>query len=128
MGKWVMARDQNVESEAYPFMANGTPFIPAARPVLTPGEVSTVCLMESGLEGTSGSLSAELIGAGGESVGNVALELMGGAGESFPGYQCLQANLVVPDLEQGEYRLILTLDDPSVGESCSSEIPVWLDG
>jgi hypothetical protein len=96
--------------------------------VLTPGEVSPVCLMESALQGTLGSLSAELIGAEGESVGKVGFELQGRAGQAFPGYECQQATLAIPALEPGEYRLVVTLDDPSVGDSSSSEISVLIDG
>jgi hypothetical protein len=109
-------------------MVNGTPFIPAARPVVTPGDVLPVCLLESGLEGTTGALSAELIGAEGESAGEVTLELVGGGGEAFPGYECLQANLAVPDLQRGEYRLVVTFDDPAAGETRTSEIPLVIGG
>lgn len=128
MGKWVMARDQNVESQAYPFLADGTPFIPAARPVVKPGSASAVCLMESGFAGVSSTLSAMLVAVDGETAGEATLELHGGAGQAFPGYECHQATLVIPAIQPGEYRLLVELDDPSVGESYSSEIPVLIDG
>jgi VWFA-related protein len=113
-GKWLMAREapregqpQNVD---YPFMQDKQPYIPASKPVLTPGQDAPLSLVAYNLGSGDIKAQAKVLSLDGKELGAGDLKLLG----SEPGSPArLKASFRPPALQPGEYRLRVTLVDPS---------------
>ncbi|HYU36159.1 MAG TPA: VWA domain-containing protein [Thermoanaerobaculia bacterium] len=113
-GKWLMAReapregqDQNVP---YPFMQDQQPYIPASKPVLTPGQEASLSLVAYNLGAGAVKAQAKVLSPDGREVSGGELKLLGSEGGS-PAR--LKASFRPPALQPGDYRLQVTLVDPS---------------
>jgi VWFA-related protein len=124
-GKWLIVRGQRAEEAThdYPFTVQGEPFIPAVKPVLTPGQAAAVLLSGYGL-GDSVQMSAELVDLTGEPVDGVSLNLGERRLAADPAMAQWTATLSLGPQEAGEYLLRFTATDPESGETYSSNIKV----
>jgi len=113
-GKWLMAREapregqpQNVD---YPFMQDKQPYIPASKPVLTPGQEAPLSLVAYNLGAGDIKAQAKVLSLDGKELGTGDLKLLGSEAGSP---SRLKASFRPPALQPGEYRLRVTLVDPS---------------
>lgn len=113
-GKWLMAREAPREGQAqnvpYPFMQDQQPYIPASKPVLTPGQDAPLSLVAYNLGAGDISAQAKVLSLDGKEMGAGDLKLLGSESGS-PAR--LKASFRPPALQPGEYRLQVTLKDPS---------------
>jgi VWFA-related protein len=113
-GKWLMAREAPREGQAqnvpYPFMQDQQPYIPASKPVLTPGQDAPLSLVAYNLGSGDIKAQARVLSLDGKDVGAGDLKLLGSEAGS-PAR--LKASFRPPALQPGEYRLQVTLVDPS---------------
>lgn len=125
-GKWLLGREKPEEQGdfPYPFLANGQPFIPAARPAVAAGQELTLVLAGYHL-GAEPSVSASLVRSDGTVVDcEVALE---GAGVGGEGPDHWLARLSTGSAAPGDYTLVLTAAG-SDGGSETSEIAFVVEG
>ncbi len=126
-GKWLLGggRHQDVD---FPFLLDDAPFIPAARPVIRPGEELTVSLVGYNLG--QGSLSAQgvLYGPDGKRVEECDVVLEDRPMTEDPSLDRLIARLRAGKVKAGEYRLEITVSDSDSGSSQKSSIPVLVQG
>ena len=120
-GKWLMAREAPREGTAqnvpYPFMQDQQPYIPASKPVLTPGQDAPLSLVAYNLGSGDVKAQAKVLSADGKEMGTGDLKLLGSESGS-PAR--LKASFRPPALQPGEYRLQVTLQDPSGATHSSS--------
>jgi VWFA-related protein len=120
-GKWLMAREapregasQNVD---YPFMQDKQPYIPASKPVLAPGQEVPLSLVAYNLPQGDVKAQAKVLSLDGKELGAGDLKLLG----AEPGSPArLKASFKPPALQPGDYRLRVTLVDPSGGSHTST--------
>lgn len=120
-GKWLMAREapreggpQNVP---YPFMQDQQPYIPASKPVLTPGQDAALSLVAYNLGSGDVKAQAKVLSEDGKEMAGGDFKLLG----SEPGSPSrLKASFRPPALQPGEYRLQVTLVDASGGTHSST--------
>jgi len=120
-GKWLMAREAPREGTAqnvpYPFMQDQQPYIPASKPVLTPGQEAPLSLVAYNLGSGDIKAQAKVLSADGKEMGTGDLKLLGSESGSP---SRLKASFRPPALQPGEYRLQVTLQDPSGATHSSS--------
>ncbi len=128
-GRWMMAREELAADEArpaFPFMAAGQPFLPAARPVLPRGAGATVHLMAYGL-GARPEVSSRIVTALGAALSEPAVDFapIGPAStEPAAGVPAtLTARFGAGLLDPGAYTLEVTARDPATGREASSSGP-----
>jgi len=113
-GKWLMAREAPREGQAqnvpYPFMQDQQPYIPASKPVLTPGQDAPLSLVAYNLGSGDVKAQAKVLSLDGKEMGVGDLKLLGSESGSP---SRLKASFRPPALQPGEYRLQVTLVDPS---------------
>ena len=98
---------QNVD---YPFMQDKQPYIPASKPVLTPGQEAPLSLVAYNLGAGDVKAQAKVLSLDGKELGTGDLKLLG----AEPGSPArLKASFKPPALQPGDYRLRVTLVDPS---------------
>ncbi len=125
-GRWMMAREDLAPGEqqpAFPFMMRGQPFLPAARPVLTKGELVDVNLMAYNLGGADLELSSRITASGGHELTEPALQLVGNTTPDTPGVAKLAATFEAGKLAPGDYTLTVRVRDPASGKEASSSAP-----
>ncbi|MCP3957677.1 MAG: VWA domain-containing protein [bacterium] len=123
-GKWMMAREELAEGEelpAFPFMADGQPFLPAARPALRRGESVDVHLMAYHL-----GERPEVTGLVRNELGAELKEPAVAFTEAAPGpadMATASASFDTGLLDDGVYTLEVTVRDPATGKQASSSGP-----
>ncbi|MCP3963022.1 MAG: VWA domain-containing protein [bacterium] len=124
-GRWLMVRENLEKGEtppAFPFMISGQPFLPAARPELSPDGAVPVNLiayhLEAGLEVTSRVRSA--LGA---ELSEPRILLARDPALESPGRVTAAASLAAGALAAGEYTLEVTVTERETGRSASSSAP-----
>ena len=121
---WLMVRenpeDRGGQSAAYPFMADGEAFVPAARPTLSQSQPASFYLVAYNVD-ASAALEARILhhdgtaqAAGGVEVGEWIVDPSGRS--------TLPVRFDVQGLEAGSYRLALELGK-AAGEGLQTEIP-----
>ncbi len=129
-GKWVLAREDASEQRAdvaYPFLRDGQPFIPAARPEVTPGAEAPISLVASNLGAGSVSVRTQIFRPDGSEVtdgGEVFLDSgsPSGARSQFSGTFAAGRGL-----EAGDYTLSVTVTDQGNRQHTSST-PIRVPG
>ena len=131
-GKWLLAREENSADQRYgydyPFMRQGQPYIPAAKPVVSAGGEAPISLIGYNLASGSLRIAGELYGVDGKPVDGVELLVDERADTGDPAIEQIAGRLRTPALAAGEYRLVVTVTDEGTGESEVSEIPVVVTG
>ncbi len=128
-GRWVSVRGQRAEEAEhdYPFTVQGKPFVPAAKPVLVPGQSTPVLLAGYGFE-ESVRIRGQLLTLDGKPSGRVSLNVGERRLAEQPGLAQWAATLSLGDLEPGDYVLKVTATEPASGEAHSSSITVSVSG
>ncbi|HSU83210.1 MAG TPA: VWA domain-containing protein, partial [Thermoanaerobaculia bacterium] len=129
-GRWLPVRETPKAGQQlpYPFMLKNQPYIPASRPVLTPGQESRLVLEGYNLKPGEWKAQAQVMSADGKEVmpGGafkvVDKEVGGGAGPSR-----LLATFQPPALPPGNYSLRVTLTD-GAGKAETSTAPFAVGG
>ena len=123
-GKWLLLREDESEQRkdvAFPFLRDGVPFIPAARPDVTAGGETPISLVGMNLADGPVSVRTHVLRQSGEKVaqgGEVVLE-PGALGSS--GLSQLSGSFVAGNnLAAGEYTLSVTVIDAANAEHTSS--------
>ncbi len=131
-GKWLLAREQNTADQVhgfdYPFMHQGQPYIPAAKPVVASGGEAAVSLVGYNLASGSLRIAGQLYGLSGEPIDGIELVIDERRDTGDPAVEQIAGRLRTSGLAAGEYRLVVTVTDPATGASEESEIPVVVEG
>lgn len=128
--KWLMGREKQTGDgpSQYPFMLNGEPFIPAARPTVRPGEAAPFCLLAYDLAPGDFSVTGKLVDAdGNEVVGGGEVDTEPFRNQEDTGAESITGTFIVGGIAGGQYRLEVTLTDASGGELTSS-VPIEISG
>jgi VWFA-related protein len=122
-GRWLMIRESKTRQGKadYPFMAKDKPYIPASRPVLEPNREAAMAVV--GYHLATGPLTAQamVMTAEGKEVGEGKVTLLNREIASG-GPDRLTATFRPPQLQPGEYELLLTVTDAK-GASRTSVTP-----
>ena len=125
--KWLLLREDPSEQRqdvAFPFLLDGAPFIPAARPEVPSGGEAQISLVGMNLAAGTVSVRAQVFGANGEAIaggGEVVLEANQANGGAL---SRLNGKFVAgKKLASGEYTLVVTVTDGN-NEQHSSSTPI----
>ncbi len=124
--KWVLLREEESEQRldvGFPFLMDGNPFIPAARPVVTAGGETPISLAATNLGAGAVSVRTQVLRPNGEPVvegGEVVLSPGARAGS---GVSQLSGTFVAgKKLASGDYILVVTVSDGANGQHSSSTL------
>lgn len=123
---WMMVREREAEqgtSVVYPFTVKGEPYVPAARPVLSAGSLSNLCIVGYNL-GTALTIEGQVLAADGRaprSGGKV--ELIERTATGIQGFDKLIATFEPSGLAAGDYVLQVAVADSASGLTQKSSLP-----
>jgi hypothetical protein len=122
--RWLIIRQTKTREKEvpYPFMAKNRPYIPASKPLLTPGTEAAMSL--AGYHLGTGPLAAQAVvmTAEGKVVGPGKVKVLGREAAAGDGPERLLATFQPPALPPGEYELLVTVSD-AAGKSETSVTP-----
>ncbi len=128
-GRWLVVREAKVQEGKvpYPFMARKEPYVPASRPVLLPDQAVPLSLVGYGLG--KGRLKAEatVMTAEGKEVAGGMIGVLGRESEGAEGPVRLDATFQPPELQPGEYLLMVTVTNAE-GRAETSVAPFAIRG
>lgn len=129
-GKWLMGREDASRqgNYPYPFMDQGTAYIPAARPALQSGQAASVSLVTYNLGTGIPEASAAILDYEGNRVGDVPIVLERQEVGDDPSMTRYGATCEIPEVGAGLYKLEVTLEDPAGGDPQISAIEVRVVG
>ncbi|HEY4564761.1 MAG TPA: hypothetical protein VIJ36_17380, partial [Thermoanaerobaculia bacterium] len=112
-GRWVPVRETPREGQQlpYPFMLKSQPYIPASRPVLTPGQESKLVLEGYNLQPGDWKAQVQVMAADGKEMPGGAFKVVDKEVGSGAGPTRLLATFQPPALPPGNYSLRVTLTD-----------------
>jgi len=125
-GRWVLVREPNTaggDSVVYPFTVNGSPFVPAAKPEVRPGEARELCLVAYNMGEGDVELEGTVVSEEGEEVGDSTLLLLERTVTGISGLDKLRAEFAVENLVSGTYTLKIALKNLAGGPTQLSSIP-----
>jgi VWFA-related protein len=128
-GRWVPVRETPKAGQQlpYPFMLKDQPYIPASRPVLTPGQESRLVLVGYNLKPGDWKAQAQVMSADGKEVPGGAFKVVDKEVASGAGPARLLATFQPPALPPGSYSLRVTLTD-GTGRAQTSTAPFAVGG
>ena len=125
--QWHLVREKATDyrgSVVYPFTINGNPYVPSARPMLDANEEVELCLVAYNLGEGSILLDGEVYDQQGVPVSVPgSLDLVERTVTGIDGLDKLVARFQPGRLEEGDYRLEVSLRDPESGMLHSSSLP-----
>ncbi|MEM8962895.1 MAG: VWA domain-containing protein [Acidobacteriota bacterium] len=128
-GSWVLVREPlEGETVVYPFVVNGEPFVPSARPQLGNEETATLCLVAYNLGEESPAVQSWVADAEGTTVGGAELALRERTITGIRGLDKLVADFTPEGLDAGHYTLNVALTDPVSGSEETTAIPFVVTG
>jgi VWFA-related protein len=113
-GRWVPVRENPKQGQPpppYPFMLKEQPYIPASRPVLTPGQDSRLVLVGYNLKPGDWKAQVRVVAADGKEMPGGAFKVVDKEVGSGAGPSRLLATFQPPALPPGNYSLRVTLTD-----------------
>jgi len=110
-GRWLVVREAKVQEGKvpYPFMARKEPYVPASRPVLLPEQAVPVALVGYGLGNGRLKTQATVMTAEGKEVAGGMIGVLGRESGGAEGPVRLDATFQPPELQPGEYLLLVTV-------------------
>lgn len=124
--RWVLVREQQAgqgDMVVYPFTVNGSPYIPAARPVIEPGEENDFVLVAYNLGEGEVELNGTVVAADGEEIQAGRLSLVERTVTGIRGLDRIFARFRVGELANGTYTLKVALEQPGSGFARVNSIP-----
>jgi VWFA-related protein len=131
LGKWLLARQDLMAEEEprpFPFTAPGEPFLPAARPVVTPGTAAPVTVLVYDLATEQAQVSARVADAQGAPVAGGELRITAWRRGEDEGPGRLEGSFTAIGLAPGEYQLRVAVTDPTSGATSLSSPARFLVG
>ncbi len=125
-GRWFLVREQQgaqKDSVVYPFTVNGSPYIPAAKPVIQRGQDNEVVLVAYNLAKGDVELKGTVVGSDGRKIDAGKLSLVERTVTGIGGLDKIVARFSVNDLAGGTYTLNVALQQPGGGLERRSSIP-----
>jgi VWFA-related protein len=128
-GRWLPVREtpKTGQQLPYPFVLKEQPFIPASRPVLTPGQESRLVLVGYNLKPGDWKTQVQVMGADGKEMPGGAFKVVDKEVGSGGGPTRLLATFQPPALPPGSYSLRVTLTD-GTGKAQTSTAPFAVGG
>jgi hypothetical protein len=111
------------ETVVYPFTVNGSPYVPAAKPNLEPGEDSDVVLVAYNLLAGDVEVSGTVITSEGREIDVGQLLVVERTITGIGGLDKLRARFRVTDLAGGTYTLKVALKQPGAELAQVNSIP-----
>jgi VWFA-related protein len=131
-GKWLLAREEDTADQMYgfdyPFMIQGQPFIPAAKPVLSSSGEASLALVGYNLAEGSLHVVGRLMALDGSQVEGAELVIDERSDTGDPAIEQIAGRLLLSTVPAGEYKLVITVTDTESGSAQESEIPVVVQG
>lgn len=124
--RWVLVREQQAgqgDMVVYPFTVNGSPYVPAARPVIEPGEENDLVLVAYNLGAGDVELNGTVVAADGEELPAGRLSLVERTVTGIRGLDRIFARFRVGELANGTYTLKVDLEQPGSGLAWVNSIP-----
>lgn len=128
--RWLLVREEVSEayqrSVVYPFTVNGEPFVPAARPVLSPGAKAQICLVGYNLGDGALEIVGKLFDQSGELISGGTFDLVERTITGIDGLDKFLVDFDSSTLRGGDYELQLQIrsDDGILEEETSVQITV----
>lgn len=125
-GRWFLVREQQTtrqDTVVYPFTVNGSPYIPAAKPTVEPGEDSDVVLVGYNLPAGDLEVSGTVITPEGREIDAGQLSVVERTITGIGGLDKLRARFRVHDIAGGTYTLKVALKQPGAEMAQVNSIP-----
>ncbi len=125
-GSWVLVRERQSDGESrvvYPFTIDGEPYIPAASPVMAPGDVAELCVVAYNLGDGELELDGQVVAADGTVMAAGRLDMIKRTVTGIDGLDKLRARFSVAGLESGDYTLQVAVVSPGTGERQVNSVP-----
>ncbi len=117
-GSWVLVRQKEAEgagSVVYPFTLKGEPYIPSARPTLSPDKPTDVYLVGYNFGPGDLSVLGEVVDEAGKTMPGAQLKLVERTDTGIAGLDKLVASFSPSGLAAGGYTLKIQVTDPATG-------------
>jgi VWFA-related protein len=127
-GRWTVVRERprgEQQNVSYPFVVGQQAYVPAARPILTPGQQAAVALVGYNLGEGELAAQAKVQSADGRDLGAGEISVAGrvpGDGTSPDVYRAIFR--APQSLAPGEYRLVVTITGASGSQTVTSRFTV----
>jgi VWFA-related protein len=124
--KWLLVRetegDGQQQSVIYPFIVDGEPYVPSARPTLNREKPARLCLVAYNLAKGNLSVQGQVVAADGKSVAG-RLSKVERKATGIPGMDKLIATFDPAGLLAGDYVLQVAVTDPTTGHKETNSLP-----
>ena len=127
-GRWTVVRERprgEQQNVSYPFVVGQRAYVPAALPILTPGQPAAVALVGYNLGEGDVAAQAKVQSADGRDLGAGEISLAGRVPGEGTGPDVYRAVFRAPQsLAPGEYRLVVTITGASGSQTVTSRFTV----
>jgi hypothetical protein len=107
----------------YPFIVNGEPYVPSAKPVLHSADQARLCLVAYNLGSGDVAVNAQVTGSDGKAMSGGRIDLVERTATGIPGVDKLIATFEPTGLAAGQYVLRVGVRDPATGTEEMSSLP-----
>jgi VWFA-related protein len=126
-GSWLLVRERVGEGQqasvVYPFTLNGEPYVPAARPELSPEADARLCLVAYNLPKGEVTFDGEVLGSDGQPMPGGRLAVVERTTTGIDGLDKLVATFRPTGLKAGDYVLRVAVTDPVTGSRNTNSVP-----
>jgi VWFA-related protein len=123
---WVLVRESSESgrpSVVYPFIVNGEPYVPSAKPLLKSEGQSRLCLVAYNLSPGEVAVDAQVTGADGKALPGGRIAQVERTATGITGVDKLLATFEPTGLAAGNYVLQIGVTNPSTGQKEHSSLP-----
>ncbi len=126
-GRWLMVREQprgEQKEVPYPFMLKDQPFIPSSKLVIGSGQEAQVSLVGYNLGSGEVQVKAQVFGADGKEVAPGQIQVQARESGGAAGPDRMVGTFKAPNLQPGEYTLLVTLSAGGQADTSSARFVV----